>query len=177
MWNIHPQNPISLGYKSLSKQDQEMRKEHLSLGEGFLECLLPLKFTIQLRWGIQYGTRAQSSAGINLGVHHGPAWGIGLCTYALQLQAGDSGCSHLCSDTPRPTRSHRAGNQHDQEKNSALPPGLSSKLSTPSMVSNSGNGNENNGLIGISGLHGLKDLGKGSACLCGPGGCVRRQFL
>lgn len=41
------------GYKSPSKQDQEMREERLSVGEGFLECLLPLEFTGQLCLEIQ----------------------------------------------------------------------------------------------------------------------------
>lgn len=34
-----------------------MREERLSVGEGFLECLLPLEFTGQLRPEIQYGAQ------------------------------------------------------------------------------------------------------------------------
>lgn len=40
--------------------------------------------------GNPVGDQGQKVARINLGVHHGPAWGTGLGTYILQFQAGDS---------------------------------------------------------------------------------------
>lgn len=72
---IYSHKPISLGYKSLSEQDQEMRAEGLSLGEVFPQyLLLTFGLTMQSLPGNPTWRQRQTFAWTTLGVPHGPVW-------------------------------------------------------------------------------------------------------
>lgn len=111
-------------------------------------------------------------ARINLGVHHAPAWGTGLGTYILQFQAGDSNAHPVWHSQTCPRSqgwlSAQPGGELSSPSPGARAPGSLFHGLYLSTVSSSENENENNGLIEISGLRGLNDLGKRPVCLCAP---------